>query len=71
MIGDASLRRFGADVIQKRLRDISEDHEPITVEQVERAEADEAVAGADIENDIARRECGVVQHDIAIPLDLF
>ena len=39
-------------------------------DSVERAEADQAIAAANVEDDVARPECGAVEDAIASPLQL-
>jgi hypothetical protein len=52
----------GAAVIEQVLRDVGEDHPPGRPEPFQRAERDESVAGAHVQQRLAGREPGPVQH---------
>src|SRR4029077_11876308 len=49
---------------------VAEDHAAVGADAIERAEADQPIATADIEDDVARAECGAVEHAIAPSLQI-
>jgi len=51
--------------------DVAENHLAVGANAIECAETDQTIATADIEDDVARPECGAVEDAIASPLQGF